>query len=101
MLGQKEGIQLVFTFDCVPCHATRAILLPFTSLISDLGTELCTFSAKLCGCNFVVGMLNKLNLWYQHLLLTIHYYLFQNNLFGKMNLHKNSLPHYEQNIYRE
>ena len=26
-------------------------------------------------------------------LLTIHYYIFQNNLFGKMNLHKNSEPH--------
>ena len=28
-------------------HATHGVLLPFTSIIGDLGTELCTFSAKL------------------------------------------------------
>ena len=82
-------------------HATNGILLPFTSLIRDLGTELCTLSAKLCGCNFVAGMLNQLNFWYQHLLLTIPYNIFQNNLFEKMNLHKHSEPHYKQNIFRK
>ena len=41
-------------------HAAQGILLTFTSLIRDLGTALCTFSAKLCGCNSVAGMLNRL-----------------------------------------
>ena len=50
-------------------HATHGILLAFTSLIRDLGIELCALSLKLCGCNFVAGIVNQLNLWYQNLLL--------------------------------
>ena len=89
MVGQKEVIN--WYSPLIASHATHRILLPFTILICDLGIELCSFSAKLCGCNFVTGMLNGLSLWYQHQLVTIHLLLhLPKQLFGKMNLYKNS-----------
>ena len=51
MLGKKEGIQLVYP-PLIVSRTTHGILLGFTSLIRDLGTEFCALSAKLCGCNF-------------------------------------------------
>ena len=45
--------------------------------------------------------INTVNQNQLHQLLTMHYYIFQNDLFGKMNLHEKLEPHYKQNIYRE
>ena len=99
MLGQKEVIQLVFTFDCVPRYIWN--FAAFRLTYSWAGHWTFHIISKVAWVQFCRRNAQSTKPLVLAPTLTIHHYIFQNNLFGKMNLHKNSEPHYEQNLYRE